>query len=88
MILLSLLSIIGSFLTYRLSSVNSPLAKLVGQLYSILGPGLHENLSLGSVRLLVSAELIPERDLWLLSTDNSKSSKMREDCLTLHMYPQ
>ena len=49
--------------------MNSPLAKLVGQLYSILGPGLHENLGLGCVCLLVSAELIPEHNFLLLSSD-------------------
>ena len=45
--------------------MNSSLAKLVGQLNGIFGPGFHENLSLGSVGLLVSAELIPE----LISTN-------------------
>merc|ERR1712192_386265 len=44
--------------SYRLSSVNSALAKLVCQLNCIFGPGLHESFNLGRFGLLVSAKLI------------------------------
>ena len=43
--------------------MNSSFAKLVGQLDRIFGPSLHEDSSLGSVGLLVSAKFIPGRKL-------------------------